>query len=70
MDQQEAWREARSVSRGGINRLLSDLRAVEAGGLQAAAAGGQDFTVRVPYGFGVLCGIPGGNHVHGKPSAG
>lgn len=58
MDQQEAWREARSVSRGGINRLLSDLRSVEAaGGLVAAAAGGQDFTVRVPYAFGVLCGI-------------
>ena len=65
MDQQEAWREARSVSRGGINRLLSDLRAVEAGiaagsgGLRAAAAGGQDFTVRVPYAFGILCGIAG-----------
>lgn len=63
MDQQEAWREARSVSRGGINRLLSDLRAVEAGvgvgtgGLRAAAAGGQDFRVRVPYAFGVLCGM-------------
>jgi prepilin-type N-terminal cleavage/methylation domain-containing protein len=57
MDQQEAWREARSVSRGGINRLLSDLRAVEAsGGLVTAAAGGQDFTIRVPYAFGVLCG--------------
>jgi len=57
MDQQEAWREARSVSRGGINRLLSDLRAVEAsGGLVAAAAGGQDFTIRVPYAFGILCG--------------
>jgi len=63
MDQQEAWREARGVSRGGINRLLSDLRAVEAGGvsggLVAAAAGGQDFTVRVPYAFGVLCGSVG-----------
>ncbi len=65
MDQQEAWREARGVSRGGINRLLSDLRAVEAGvgagtgGLRAAAAGGQDFTVRVPYAFGILCGIAG-----------
>ena len=63
MDQQEAWREARSVSRGGINRLLSDLRAVEASGtstgLVAAAAGGQDFTVRVPYAFGILCGIAG-----------
>jgi prepilin-type N-terminal cleavage/methylation domain-containing protein len=56
MDQQEAGRSARSVARGGINRLVSDLRAVEAtGGLEAAAAGGQDFTVRVPYAFGVVC---------------
>jgi type II secretory pathway pseudopilin PulG len=56
MDQQEAWRSARSVARGGINRMVSDLRAVEAtGGLEAAAAGGQDFTVRVPYAFGVVC---------------
>ena len=56
MDQQEASRSARSVSRSGINRLVSDLRAVETTwGLQAAAAGGQDFTVRVPYAFGVVC---------------
>ena len=61
MDQQEASREARSVSRSGINRLVSDLRAVEASfGLQAAAAGGQDFTVRVPYAFGVVCAHAGG----------
>ncbi|HEU5304819.1 MAG TPA: prepilin-type N-terminal cleavage/methylation domain-containing protein [Gemmatimonadales bacterium] len=58
MDQQEAWRGARNVARGGVNRMLSDLRSVEAsGGLVAAAAGGQDFTVRVPYAWGVLCGI-------------
>jgi prepilin-type N-terminal cleavage/methylation domain-containing protein len=64
MDQQEAWRQARSVSRSGINRLFSDLRAVENGsnalaahrGLEAAVAGGQDFTVRVPYAFGIICG--------------
>jgi len=56
MDQQEAWRGARSVARGGINRLVSDLRIVEAtGGLQAAAAGGQDFTIAVPYAFGIIC---------------
>ena len=56
MDQQEAWRGARSVSRSGINRLMSDLRAVEAvGGVEAAVAGGQDFTIRVPYAFGVMC---------------
>lgn len=58
MDQQEAWRSARSVSRSGINRLVSDLRNVEAvGGVEAAVAGGQDFTVRVPYAFGVLCRV-------------
>jgi prepilin-type N-terminal cleavage/methylation domain-containing protein len=56
MDQQEAYRGARSVARGGVNRLFSDLRAVEAtGGLEAAAAGGQDFTIRVPYAFGIMC---------------
>jgi prepilin-type N-terminal cleavage/methylation domain-containing protein len=56
MDNQEAWRNARGVARGGINRLVSDLRAVEAsGGVTAAAAGGQDFTIRVPYAFGVMC---------------
>jgi prepilin-type N-terminal cleavage/methylation domain-containing protein len=58
MDQQEAWRAARSVARGGINRLVSDLRVVEAtGGVVAAAAGGQDFTIRVPYAFGLLCRV-------------
>jgi prepilin-type N-terminal cleavage/methylation domain-containing protein len=58
MDQQEAWRVARSVSRSGINRLMSDLRAVETvGGVEAAVAGGQDFTVRVPYAFGTLCRV-------------
>jgi prepilin-type N-terminal cleavage/methylation domain-containing protein len=60
MDQQEAWRGARGVSRSGINRLVSDLRMVEngsgaTGGLEAAAAGGQDFTIRVPYAFGIVC---------------
>jgi prepilin-type N-terminal cleavage/methylation domain-containing protein len=56
MDQQEAHRTARSVARGGINRLMSDLRVVETiGGVEAAAVGGQDFTIRVPYAFGVIC---------------
>jgi hypothetical protein len=62
MDQQEAWRGARAVARGGVNRLISDLRVVEAtGGLTAAAAGGQDFTVRVPYAFGIICNTPAVN---------
>ncbi|MFL5448895.1 MAG: type II secretion system protein J [Gemmatimonadales bacterium] len=60
MDQQEAWRGARAVARGGVNRLVSDLRMVEAtNGMAAAAAGGQDFTVRVPYAFGIICSQPG-----------
>ena len=60
MDQQEAYRGARSTARGGLNRLLSDLRAVEAtGGLEAAAAGGQDFTIRVPYAWGIMCSTTG-----------
>jgi prepilin-type N-terminal cleavage/methylation domain-containing protein len=62
MDQQEAWRSARSVARGGINRLLSDLRVVEAqGGVFAAVAGGQDLTINVPYAFGILCSMPAAN---------
>jgi len=61
MDQQEAHRVARSVARGGINRLMSDLRVVETiGGVEAAAAGGQDFTIRVPYAFGIICRTDGG----------
>jgi prepilin-type N-terminal cleavage/methylation domain-containing protein len=60
MDQQEAWRSARSVSRSGINRLVSDLRMVETGGgVEAIAAGGQDFTIRVPYAFGIMCSTTG-----------
>ena len=56
MGHQEAWRAARSVSRSSLNRVLSDLRMVEAvGGMESAAAGGKDFTVRVPYAFGVIC---------------
>ena len=54
--QQEAWRTARAASRIGINRLMSELRMVEPlGGVVAAAAGGQDFTLNVPYGMGVMC---------------
>ena len=56
MERQEARRAARSVSRSSLNRVLSDLRMVEAvGGIEAAVVGGRDFTVRVPYAFGVIC---------------
>jgi prepilin-type N-terminal cleavage/methylation domain-containing protein len=62
MDQQEAVRASRAVARTGLNRLYSDIRNVEAvGGVEAAAAGGKDFTLRVPYAFGVMCSTSGGN---------
>lgn len=52
----EAWRVARSVSRGSLNRLLADLRMAEANGaLDAATVDGRDITLRVPYAFGVAC---------------
>jgi prepilin-type N-terminal cleavage/methylation domain-containing protein len=59
VETQEAWRTSRAVARSGVNRLTSDLRMVEATGLEAAATGGQDFTVRVPYAFGVACTTTG-----------
>jgi hypothetical protein len=56
METQEAWRGARAVSRASVNMLLSDARMVEAtGGLDAATASGKDFTLRVPYAFGLVC---------------
>ena len=40
LDQQEAWRASRGVSRSSLNRLYSDLRNVEASsGVEAAASG-------------------------------
>jgi prepilin-type N-terminal cleavage/methylation domain-containing protein len=52
----EAWRVARSVSRGSLNRLLADLRLAESdGALDGTTASGTDITLRVPYAFGVAC---------------
>ena len=63
-DDREAWRTARQAARSGMVVLLSDLRMVEtSGGVEAAAAGGQDLTVRVPYAFGVLCTTTGASSV-------
>ena len=62
--QQEAWRTARSVSRIGVNRLMSELRMVEPlGGVAAAAAGGQDISLNVPYAMGVMCSSDGASSV-------
>lgn len=53
-DLQSQSNAARNVSRGPINRVVSDLRMVEAeGGVVAASA--TDVTVRVPYAIGVVC---------------
>lgn len=44
------------VSRGSVNRLLNDLRSVEArGGLEFAANDGKSITLRVPYALGIAC---------------
>jgi hypothetical protein len=52
----EAWRVARAVSRGSLNRLLADLRVAEAeGALDALTVDGHDITLRVPYAMGVAC---------------
>jgi hypothetical protein len=54
--QQDGWRSARAVSRIGVNRLMSELRMVEPlGGVAAAAVGGKDVTINVPYALGVMC---------------
>lgn len=60
-EDREAWRTARLAARSGLTVLTSDLRMVEtSGGLEAADAGGQGLSVRVPYAFGVLCSTDGG----------
>jgi prepilin-type N-terminal cleavage/methylation domain-containing protein len=57
-DLQSASNSARNVSRGPINRIVSDLRMVEAeGGVIAATTSA--ITVRVPYAIGVVCSTQG-----------
>ncbi len=52
----EAWRMARSVSRGSLNRLLADLAVSNAdGALDARRSTAQSITLRVPYAIGVAC---------------
>jgi hypothetical protein len=59
-DHQKTSNLARAVSRGPINRVVSDLRMVEArGGIISASA--TQIDVRVPYAIGVVCGQSGGS---------
>lgn len=53
-DRQAQSRESRTVSRGALNILMSDLRMVETS--QGIVSATEDaLVVRVPYGFGVVC---------------
>jgi hypothetical protein len=63
-DHQKTSNLARAVSRGPLNRVVSDLRMVEAaGGVISASASAIE--MRVPYAMGVVCGPgPGNNHTH------
>lgn len=50
---------ARNVSRGSLNRVVSDFRMIEAtGGVIAASA--SSLTIRVPFAIGVVCAASGG----------
>lgn len=57
-DKQAQGSAARNVSRGAVNRAISDLRMVEAGG-GVIAASPTSVTVRVPYAMGVVCATSG-----------
>jgi hypothetical protein len=59
-DHQKTSNLARAVSRGPINRVVSDLRMVEARGGMISASPSQ-IEVRIPYAMGVVCG-PGPNN--------
>ena len=54
-DHQKTGNLARAVSRGPLNRVVSDLRMVEAGG-GVISASPSAVEMRVPYAMGVVCG--------------
>ena len=59
LDAQNNQRQARSVSRGALNVMMSELRMVTVpNGVVAASI--DSIVVRVPYAFGVLCGSSAG----------
>ncbi len=62
-DHQKTSNMARNVSRGPLNRVVSDLRMVEAeGGVTAAVP--SSITARVPYAIGVVCAtVSGVTHI-------
>ena len=63
-DHQKTGNLARAVARGPINRMVSDLRMVEAAGGMISASS-TVLEVRVPYAMGVVCGtIANGTATH------
>lgn len=55
---QDALRGTRAISRAAVNIATSEIRMVEAAaGVVAASAG--SVTLRVPYGFGLVCAVDG-----------
>src|SRR5215467_3039306 len=53
-------RASRSIARGAMNVLLSDLRMVQdSGGVDSVSADGKTMRVLVPYQFGLVCGTLG-----------
>jgi hypothetical protein len=62
-DQQNALREARTVSRQGMNILVSEARmAQDSTGVDSVATDGKLIRLIVPYRFGLNCGVSGANN--------
>ena len=61
-------REARSVSRAGLNLLESELRPIEPDGI-ISPTNSTTLTMREPYAFGVICSISGGTTIALLPSS-
>lgn len=61
VSQQESIMAARNTARAAQNVTSVELRAVSDGGLIAAAP--ESVVVRVPYAFGVACGVSGGTRI-------
>jgi prepilin-type N-terminal cleavage/methylation domain-containing protein len=56
-DKQTTSRESRSVARGALNIMLSDLRMVDPAGVTVVTP--TSLTIRVPYVFGIVCDVAG-----------
>lgn len=63
-DQQNAIRGARTISRQAMNILSSEIRMVQdSGGIDSASADGKVVRLKIPYRFGINCGVLGTKNV-------